>query len=574
MRANRILFGAVLALLLATSARAATPLRLVPDQAELVLQIHEPRRLVDTFTTLELAKQLQQLEGIKELLDSTNYRRFYQLVAHFEKELDLDHKELLDKVAGGGAVVAAKYGDKAPALLVVQGTDPTAVEKFFQVGIALVEQELARQDVKAQLGKESYHGIEMFSLGNDFHAARAENAILISNRREALRAGLDRALGKEKKSLAGHAGLVEAAKLLPPKPLATIWLDIEPARKNPMFKAVYDTPRDPFITIVGGGWANVLGRTPYLAGGLYADSKEVLLTFRAPRGAEGMGGEGLIYRPADGGPGSRPLLQPKGLLFSTSAHYDISRFWTERVELFGAERAKEIEKFDKTSATALSSIGFSKLLTCMRGYQRTVAVHQPKAGYTIQPRNAVPAFGVVVELSKPEEFEKGMETILRSLALGASFQFGLKMVEEKIGDVELVGYRFDEKKKLANDPDGFRFNFSPCFVRVGNQYVVSSTMELGRELVGLLQQEAKKKPGGSGPSSRQVFASAGARELLKSFEDQIVTAGILGQALALDQAKEQAQLFLALFNRLDNFTKEETYAAREFYLDLRLKFKK
>src|SRR5581483_2333369 len=124
----------------------------------------------------------------------------------------------------------------------------------------------------------------VFSLGNDFHAARVESALLISNKSGAMQAGLDRALGREKKSLADHAGLAEAAKLLPKKPLATVWFDIEPARKNPAFKALYDTPRDPFITVVFGGWASLLGQTPYLAGGFYADDKEVMVTFRVPRG--------------------------------------------------------------------------------------------------------------------------------------------------------------------------------------------------------------------------------------------------------------------------------------------------
>ena len=36
---------------------------------------------------------------------------------------------------------------------------------------------------------------------------------------------------------------------------------------------------------------------------------------------------------------------------------------------------------------------------------------------------------------------------------------------------EIVGYRFDEKAPLKADVDDVRFNFSPCYARVGNQFV-------------------------------------------------------------------------------------------------------
>src|SRR5947209_127951 len=96
-----------------------SPLRLVPDQADLVLQVDNPRQLVKAFTTLDLFKQLQQLDAIRDLYDSTSYQRFFQLVAHFEKQLGQRWPELLDGVAGGGIALAVKIGpNPAPVVLV------------------------------------------------------------------------------------------------------------------------------------------------------------------------------------------------------------------------------------------------------------------------------------------------------------------------------------------------------------------------------------------------------------------------------------------------------------------------
>jgi hypothetical protein len=88
----------------------ADPLRLVPDQTDLFLKVDRPRQLIETFINHDLFKELQQIEAVQELYDSTNYRRFQQLVGYYEKKLGVPWPEILDRVAGGGAVVAVKIG--------------------------------------------------------------------------------------------------------------------------------------------------------------------------------------------------------------------------------------------------------------------------------------------------------------------------------------------------------------------------------------------------------------------------------------------------------------------------------
>ena len=46
--------------------------------------------------------------------------------------------------------------------------------------------------------------------------------------------------------------------------------------------------------------------------------------------------------------------------------------------------------------------------------------------------------------------------------------------------------------QLKVDAGYLRLNYSPCFVMVGNQFVVSSTLELCHNLVDLLQKEVQQ----------------------------------------------------------------------------------
>ena len=170
----------------AVAGTPTTPLRLVSDSADLLVQIKNPRRLVETLTNLDALKQLEQFPSVKELLTSTTSRRYYQFLAYFEKKLGADRLELLDRLAGGGAVLATKFGNQAPALLVVQGKDEKLMKKFTEVALDLIEQELARQDVKARPVKGTYQGVETIRFG-DFCAAVAGSTLLVSNKEEGLR---------------------------------------------------------------------------------------------------------------------------------------------------------------------------------------------------------------------------------------------------------------------------------------------------------------------------------------------------------------------------------------------------
>lgn len=569
--------GLLLGLLLCTPAAPAetsSPLRLLPEQSDYVLQVHQPRKMVEALTSLDLVKELQSQTAVKELLDSTQVRRFFQLVAYVEKEMGLSAPELLDRLAGGGIAVATNYGDKPPALLAIQGTDAATTTKFVKLAVDVIEQEIARQEGKAALLRSKVEGIEVISFGDDLHLAQVDKALLVSNKKDLLKKGLRLAKGEEKKSLADRQALKDAAKLLPKNPFVSIWLDMEPARKSPGFDAFTKTPRDPFITVVFGAIADIVSKTPYVAGALGLDERGLYVTFRTPLGTEKMGPEKLISAAPQGDPGSRPLLQPKNVLYTSSYYFDLSRFWTDRVALFGEERAKEIEKVDEQSGAFLANLRLSKFLLAAGPYQRIVAVHQEKFGYKKQPRNLIPAFAVVQELRKPEEFSKGMETVLRSAALLGGSQIGLKLAEEKYKDVNIIAYRFDENKEIKEDVDNIRFAFSPCFFRVGDQFVAASTIELGRELIDLLQAESTTKERGSPISSRTMVPAKGAKEFLKHYREQILTATILAQAAPLEEAKAQVEALFAMFDRIEGLAVEERYLPREFHFDLRLNMTK
>ncbi len=295
--------GLALLLLLTASVGAAepvvSPLRYIPAETDLVIEASSPKTLVETLYYLDTFKKLQAIPAAKEVFDSTQYRRFYKLVAYFEKELGAKWPEMLDQLSGGGAAIGVKFGpNPAPALLVIQAKDEAQAQKFAKLALELLEQELARQESKDKPVKNTYQNVETTSVGEGFHFALAGKTLLLANKKEVLALALDLHAGKDgSKSLVDVKSLADSKKLLPKDPMATLWINMESVRKRPELADVYKTPRDPGQEVLFGQYIDVVGRTPYVAAALIKEKNDYLLTIRMPRGREGMGENLTLHQP-------------------------------------------------------------------------------------------------------------------------------------------------------------------------------------------------------------------------------------------------------------------------------------
>src|SRR5215208_6230930 len=128
-------------------------------------------------------------------------RRFLQLLAHYERELGARWPEMLEKLAGDGIAIGLKYGKgNAPAVLVLQGTDEKTVAGFFDMSLALFEDEVARQGAKEKPARKTYGGVECVQLDKELLAARVGDALLLANKNESLKAAIDQHAANTKDS--------------------------------------------------------------------------------------------------------------------------------------------------------------------------------------------------------------------------------------------------------------------------------------------------------------------------------------------------------------------------------------
>lgn len=555
------------------------PLQWAPERADLIVKIDQPRLLLDAVTSNEVFKQLQTFPPFLEFYDSGPFRRFFEILYYFERELGANRYELLDRLAGNGAVFAIHFGEPSYVLLVIQGKDEALLQKFKATGLRVLESELARLDVKEPIQKGSHRGLEGVRIGKDLFAATVGTALVMTNASKGLEAALNQHLDKGR-SAADNPQVGAARRLLPPDPLAWGYLGMGLLRESPQFKALFTTPNEnPAVPLLIGGYVDVLRRAPYATAGLYRRASGLHATLRMPAGYEGSAVEASPHIPPAGQPGSRPLLQPKNTLFSTSYFLDLGKIWEHRMKLLGEQGVEVINGIDKELSQLPGGASLSKLMEMMGPYQRFVVAAQDKPSYKIAPAQQLPAFALVLEMRDPKGLKPIVDLALRGGAVAATAQFGLKYAEEKVGEHTLVSYRFDEARKIAQDTNNLRFNFSPCFAFVGNQFLACSTQELARELIAALDQEAAGGLEATGrpnnpASSRTLLAGAGGAVVLRQLEEQLFVQAMLERALTPEAAKKQLQSTYDILQRLGTLSFGATYGAKEFRYDFELQWGK
>lgn len=534
----------LLAVAPAARADAPDPLRFVPAKAGFFLKVERPRALVETVNGLDAVKAAPSLGPVRDVLDAPAVRRGFQLLGYVERELGAKWPELLDEVAGGGAVVAGSLGEgEGPALLVLQGTNEAAVGKAFGLLLRALDDELARQGAKEKVVRGTRAGADTARLGKDFHAARVGAALLISNRAEMLAAALAQPADRAG-SVATKPSVAAARAALPADPLAWVWVDFAAVRSAQATRDFLDSTRNDFLfQMVLGGTMASLRQSDYVAAALHREGRGLRFAVRLPGGRGGFPAGYALHTPPGNGPGSLPLLEPPGVVYSQSFYLDFGHAWAKRGDLFTAEMVGQLDKANADLSKLLpGSAKFGELLEAWGPHHRLVVVNRTTQPYKTAPGQALPGFGYVASARDPK-FLTGVPATIRAAGLLASLQLGLKMTETTHDGVKIVGWRFPENKMLDGDPDGLRYNFEPCFAVVGDNLVVASTVDVCKALIPEVRRTAALP--GSVAVWRGKGYAAGAADALAGVPEPFITDAVLRSGVGLADAKKQVDALTA-----------------------------
>lgn len=554
------------------------PLRFFPESTVAVGVIEKPQALVDYILDYLSWPEVKGLEGVKEVLDSTNVRRFMQLVGHLERELGQPWSSWFPSLTRHGMALGAlpRAGSKDAAVVgVIQGDNAKLTEKFRTLLIDLAAQELARQESPDRYVSRVYRGVTAHAIEKKFYVVVLDSALVFSNHGETLKQIVDRYQDQATTSVRNNPRLAQAMSSRGKDCAAWGWLDVRVAK----YAATGELPEglrlpgnDPIPLVLLGGYFDVVRRADWMLVDLAWDGPDVVLNARLNAGRKSLheAVAGHVY-PA-GEPGCLPLLAPPGTIYSNTFYMDMASFHQRRSKLVNEKVVKEFDEFDKRSRPVLFGRAFSELLAATGTRHRFVMATQQNLPYDIRPKTIHPSYAFVLDLRDPEGFMRMAEAPLRSIGLIGSFNFSMKLSESTHQGCKVVTYRFADNEKNRSQDAGFLFNFTPSFVRVGHRLVLSSTQELAQALVEELNQEAEPTPSADAANARHRLNWSGLGEFAKAYQGLAVAQHVMQFGGTTDDGEREFARFLRLFQRLGTAEAAQFFEPDQFRLEMRTRF--
>jgi hypothetical protein len=530
--------SAAIVVILAVAVPAAADdslLRLVPQPATFVWVVEKPRAVVDAVASIPQLEAARQFPQVRALYETAGAKRLFQLLSHVEAALGAKWPELIDKVAGGGVVIAFDVlKEPATTLLIVRGTDAAVSDKALSLLVKLVE-----DDGQTKVTRSSRQGVDVIGLGNDLSLARIGPVVFAANKPDFLDASLALAKTNDPADSVEAKPTVAAAKAAAgPDPLAWAWLDFAVVKQTQKAKDFFDnTRKDLFQTVAFGATADALRRSDYVAAGLTRTATGFRFTLTLPAKRADLPKDLDFHVPPAGELGTLPLLEPPGVVYSQSFHLDLGKLWADRKSIVNPDVLKQIEKAEKDVSRFLPGTTLGTLFQQSGPYHRLVFAQTGENLYTVEPGQPVPIPAYVVNVRDPK-FAESLDAILRGAALLAGNQLGgLTQSEVEIDGIKVNLYRINEKPATAvADPNGIRFSFAPCYAAVGDSFVVAGSPGMLKALIPELRKPSVAKH----PAVlRNKLYAAGGSAFLAAHPEPAITETILGQGVGLAEAKKQ-----------------------------------
>ena len=255
--------------------------------------------------------------------------------------------------------------------------------------------------------------------------------------------------------------------------------------------------------------------------------------------------------------GTTAIPEVPGLIGGFTFYRDIATWYRSRDDLLQEQALPGFDKFEAGVANLLPGKDIGEDVLPLLGNNATfVSALQSYDHIDGEPGVQFPGFAFIIEMEEAQEateiFQLFFQTLLSVLNIEAGqnnrepWLIDLKMH----GDVKITTARYLDKPKGGDDLPVI-FNFLPASARVGNQYIVSSSLELCENLI-----DAIKKPEAGKRLDRNLHFEVRFQELAEilAANSEHFQAQRVNEGRTAKQAKADVELFLTVLRGLDSFS--------------------
>jgi hypothetical protein len=448
---------------------------------------------------------------------SQDYRRVQAIRQIVERQLGRDIWAIAKSLLGGNVAIGVYPKDGSPrpdvlAILRTEEADALAeLRKQLDPILVLASEQFRRT--------ESLAGIETYAFPKDegFLAWKG-NWLAVASTRPLLDGALhkldQKSEGTSESGLSAdkaYAAMVRATDWdraeheAEAERLVRVYVDTALLNKATGGKSIPEKLDNPVGSLLFGDVAELLRTSPFAVASVDVGASGLSVNLALARDDEKLAERHRGFVPAEGS-GVKPLPRIVDLIGGFTLYRDFAHWYSHREDLLQEQVLPGFDKFETGLANLLPGQDFGEDVLPLLGKRIAfVAAPQDYSHLNGEPGVKVPGMALVIELAKPDEGATILQLLFQTLAAILNLEAGQQgrqpwvVTSETYHDVQ-VSYAKYLQKPSGKDL-GIVFNFLPASARVGDHFVLSSSLPLCKQLIDRLSQPADNADAGSLPKT-------------------------------------------------------------------------
>lgn len=530
----------------------------IPQDAVIVLEVFEPRALLEVFTNDKATAAITALPLYQEQASKPQFKEFLNIINFIEITLDTDWRTGLAKLTGGGITFAVCPEDTV--LLIIDAEDEHMLERLHEFFLNIARAEAEKKGQSNQVVSTEYDGVTAWTFNGEEAHAIIGKRLVFANRSEGLKAVLKLRAEAKGASLVSNPTYQAAKRAAGPDVVGTVFTNLKPLMQLPKFARLLEQQRNnPLAALSFAGIVEAVRDSNWLALGLHiTDSK---LVFRASVDGKTVAptSSAAFALPNKPGEGVLPNVSVPRRIAALSLYRDLHQFYAAKDDLF-PERTSGLIFFENMMGIFFSGRDLtSEVLAETRPEIRIVMAEQEYDPARGTPQIKLPAFAAILRLRHPEQFNEVVEEAWQKAVGLINFTRGQQALPGLIIDrpiqeetqftvAAFSTAEIEDKTKLDQ-----RFNFRPALAMPGEYLILSSTDGLARDLIDALSRETEHtvKPFAETHSLVEIDAAQLA-SILEANRETLVRGDMVKKGSTQEEAETGIDMLITVVKFVDH----------------------
>ena len=522
----------------------------VPRQALIVLNVRDPKALLDLVLRPKLVEAVAASPVYKAQTDNQGFRDFQGLVRTLEQRLEAKWPAILRRLLGGGATWAV--GPKRGSLFIIDALDAEAPKALHEMILQIARAAAANKSETVDILPTRVGDVDTWSIGpNEAHAILGRRVVLASSP-NVLKAVLDFRAGAGNGSISSVPAYQQAKKAAGADAAAMLYANTAVLKNVPNVAKALAGDGNPLVALLAAPITEAISRSTWLT--LALKVKGETLTLEAiTDGTIAATGAARFAVPAGAGDGALPDLAVPRRIAAASLHRDLRGFYAAKDDLF-PERTSGLIFFENMMGIFFTGRDLTEEVLGEMGPKVRLVVAEQKYDPAIgTPGMQLPAFAVVLPMKDPENFALVVEEAWQKAVGLINFTRGQKaepglIIDRPVHD----GTKYTvacfapprDKDKTAVD---VRYNFRPALAMPGGYVIFSSTDGLAEDVMDALKKEAARPPRPrAGVHSLAEIEGAQLNSILAANREGLIRQSMVDKGNTRQQAETEVDALLAI----------------------------